>query len=317
MAKKAQTRPKSALHAHCIAVKEGRHRFENAFQGVTRMILENSIEKVVVNAKTTYDFSIFRNGAKHIIGMYDELNSFVSYVKDAAENGSSKEMAYVLVGEPGNGKTFFVEFLCAAYRSFLSLPGNRKFTFRFNDMAQLGHYGRITAIESQTYEDPMILAMNLHDDPEENRRFLLKRSGSTRAPSTSCTTTSAPWGPAAATYGTIFGLKCDGDLDKMLSFIDIIPVPLTESLGTVTGKYPAKDKITSSAVDLLGEESIQRLLHITDTNNPYRFDLRRGALARVAGGGIHFSRRNLQKQERSGPGLPGRHSEPHHRNRRL
>ena len=75
----------------------------------------------------------------------------------------------------------------------------------------------------------------------------------------------------------------------MLEFIEIVPVPLTESLGTVTGKYPAKDKITSSAVDLLGEESIQRLLHITDTNNPYRFDLRRGALARVAGGGIHFS----------------------------
>jgi hypothetical protein len=41
MAKKAQTRPKSALHAHCIAVKEGRHRFENAFQCITRMILEN------------------------------------------------------------------------------------------------------------------------------------------------------------------------------------------------------------------------------------------------------------------------------------
>jgi KaiC/GvpD/RAD55 family RecA-like ATPase len=46
--------------------------------------------------------------------MYDELNSFVSYVKDVAEGGSSKEMAYVLVGEPGNGKTFFVDFFCAA-----------------------------------------------------------------------------------------------------------------------------------------------------------------------------------------------------------
>jgi hypothetical protein len=67
------------------------------------------------------------------------------------------------------------------------------------------------------------------------------------------------------------------------------PCPDDGKPGTVTGKYPAKDKITSSAVDLLGEESIQRLLHITDTNNPYRFDLRRGALARVAGGGIHFS----------------------------
>ena len=112
MAKKAQTQPKSQLHQHCTDVREGRRHFENAFQGVARMILENKIEKVVVNAKTTYDFNIFRNGSKHVIGMYDEVNSFVSYVKDAAENGSSKEMAFVLVGEPGNGKTFFVDFLC-------------------------------------------------------------------------------------------------------------------------------------------------------------------------------------------------------------
>jgi hypothetical protein len=39
-------------------------RFENAFQGVARMILESDIEKVVVNGKTTYDFSIFRTGKK-------------------------------------------------------------------------------------------------------------------------------------------------------------------------------------------------------------------------------------------------------------
>ena len=63
--------------------------------------------------------------------MYDEINSFVSYVKDAAEGGSSKEMAYVLVGEPGNGKTFFVEFLCSKYRNFLSKEKNRKYTFQF------------------------------------------------------------------------------------------------------------------------------------------------------------------------------------------
>lgn len=116
---------------HLTAVKEGRRRFENAFQGVARMILEDRIEKVVVNGKTTYDFNIFRTGPKHIIGMYDEINSFVSYVKDAAEGGSSAEMAYVLVGEPGNGKTFFVDYLCGKYRSFLIRDPNRKYTFRF------------------------------------------------------------------------------------------------------------------------------------------------------------------------------------------
>ena len=75
------------LQEHVTAVKEGRRSFENAFQAVTRMILEKEIRKVVVNGKTTYDFEIFRTGKKHIIGMYDELNSFVSYVKDAAEGG--------------------------------------------------------------------------------------------------------------------------------------------------------------------------------------------------------------------------------------
>ena len=135
------------LHHHLTEIKQGKRCFENAFQSVSRMILESKIEKVVVNGKTTYDFSIFREGSKHVIGMYDEINSFVSYVKDAAEGGSSKEMAYVLVGEPGNGKTFLVEYLCSLYRQFLFRPENRRYTFRFTGLHQLGHYGNIDVIE--------------------------------------------------------------------------------------------------------------------------------------------------------------------------
>lgn len=278
----------SALHHHLVSVKNGKRCFENAFRGVTRMILQNEIGKVVVNGKTAYDFKIFRDGKKHIIGMYDEINSFVSFVKDAAEGGSSKEMAFVLVGEPGNGKTFFVEYLCNLYRRFLSKEENRKYTFQFNNMDKLGGYGRITTIESQTYEDPMILAMNFFEDPDENKTYLSKNA---EFSDKEIELLYEDYRPLAACSGFIWNdIKnfTDGNIDEMLKFVEIIPVPLTESLGTITGKYPAKDKITSSAVDLLGEESIQRLLHITNTNNPYRFDLRRGALARVAGGGIHF-----------------------------
>ena len=278
-----------SLMQHLLAVKEGQRSFENAFQGVARMVLENSIEKVVVNGKTTYDFGIFRSGKKHVIGMYDEINSFVSYVKDAAEGGSSKEMAYVLVGEPGNGKTFFVDFLCACYRKFLTKPQNRKYTFKFIHLDKIGTYGRIHAIESQTYEDPMILAMNLFDDPDETKAYLANTIGFSDDQFEKIYDN---YRPLAACSGYIWNdirAYTNDNIEDMLSFIEISPVPLTESLGTITGKYPAKDKITSSAVDLLGEESIQRLLHIADTNNPYRFDLRRGALARVAGGGIHSS----------------------------
>lgn len=282
------TNPKTLQH-HMKAVKDGKRRFENAFQGVSRLILESKIEKVVVNGKTTYDFSIFRNGSKHVIGMYDEINSFVSYVKDAAEGGSSKEMAFVLVGEPGNGKTFFVEYLAGKYRGFLSKDENRKYTFKFLGLDKLGNYGKIKSIESQTYEDPMILAMNLFEDPEENKAYLAKMIGFSDKDIETLYENYRPLGACSGYIWNDLKNHTGDDMDAMLKMVEINPVPLTESLGTVTGKYPAKDKITSSAVDLLGEESIQRLLHITDTNNPYRFDLRRGALARVAGGGIHFS----------------------------
>ena len=279
----------NSLTYHLSAVKSGKRCFENAFQGVARMILDNEISKVTVNGKTTYDFGIFRSGKKHIIGMYDELNSFVSYVKDAAEGGSSKEMAYVLVGEPGNGKTFFVEFLCSKFRQFLSTDENRKYTFRFIHMDKLGSYGKIATIESQTYEDPVILAMNLFDDPDENTSFLSREIGFSDGEIETLYDNFRPLGACTAYMLNDIRNYTGGDISAMLDFIEIIPVPLIESLGTITGKYSAKDKITSSAVDLLGEESIQRLMHISDTHNPYRFDLRRGALARVAGGGIHFS----------------------------
>jgi serine protein kinase len=277
------------LRNHLNAVKEDERRFENAFQGVSRMILEKNIEKVVVKGKTTYSFNIFGRGAKHIIGMYDEINSFVSFVKDAAEGGSSKEMAFVLVGEPGNGKTFFVEFLCDQYRHFLTRDQNRKYTFRFINMNKLGEYGRINTIESQTYEDPMILAMNLFETPEESKAYLADQIGFSDLQVDDVHANYRPLGACSGYIWNDIRNYADGNLEKMLDFVEIIRVPLIESLGSITGKYPAKDKITSSAVDLLGEESIQRLLHIIDTNNPYRFDLRRGALARVAGGGIHFS----------------------------
>ena len=57
-------RNEHTLLFHLGAVKEGKRRFENAFQGVTRMILEGDITKVTVTGKTTYDFSIFRTGKK-------------------------------------------------------------------------------------------------------------------------------------------------------------------------------------------------------------------------------------------------------------
>ena len=280
----------TSLDFHIKEVLAGNRRFENIFQSLSRLILKDDsmIEKVKVNGKTTYNFKVFREGQKHIIGLYDELTSFVSYIKDASEGGSSSEMAFVLIGEPGNGKTFFVEYLCTIYRNFLAIPENRRYSFRFENVDKLGSYGKIKYIESQTYEDPMKLAMNLYETEDKNKKALSK-TGFSDKKIEEIYKNYRPLGACSSYILNNIREYTNGNIEEMKKFFKIIPVPLSETLGTITGKYPAKDKITSSSVDLLGEESIQRLLHITDTNNPYRFDLRRGALARVAGGGIHFS----------------------------
>ncbi|MBN2728321.1 MAG: hypothetical protein JXR53_03775 [Bacteroidales bacterium] len=280
----------ASLQEHIQLLADGKRRFENVFQSVSRMILEDpkKIKKTTINGKTTYDFLIFREGKKHIIGMHDEINSFVSFVKDAAEGGSSAEMAFVLIGEPGNGKTFFVDFLSRKYREFIAQPGNHRYTFRFNNLDKSDRYGKIKSMESQTYEDPMVLAMNLFENKEDSKAFMLK-AGLKDKDIERVFKAFRPLG--ACSYYILEQLKelYNGDIEKILENIDIFPMPVSESRGTLTGKYAAKDKITSSAVDLLGDESISRLLHLADPDNPYRFDLRRGALARVAGGGIHFA----------------------------
>lgn len=276
------------LRFHLKEVLEKRRRFENVFQAVTRMILDRGVEKVVHAGRPVYDFKFFREGGKHIIAWYDEITEFVSFVKGAAQGGDEKERAFAFVGEPGNGKTFIVDFLCNRYRRFLSKPENAKFTFKFVGLDEALKYDpKVSEMHSLTFEDPMILAMNLFDDGDESRGFISK-SGFNDKDIEAMFKTRRPLGASSEYLWRELRNHFDGDVNKMLEHVMVIPVPMSDSLGTTTGKYSAKDKITSSSVDLLGEESLQHLL-LLNLGDPNKFDLRRGALARVGGSGIHFS----------------------------
>lgn len=283
-----QARDNERLESHLKAVLLGERKFENAAQAVSRMILERGIDKISRAGKTVYDYKFFREGKKHVIGWFDELNHFVNFVKDAAEGGSSKEMALVFIGEPGNGKTFVLEYICSRYREFLMRPENRRYTFQFINLNELKTYGRISVIESQTFEDPVVLAMNFFGSRDEAREYL-SRMGFDSQTIERLYSNHRPLGACTEHILNDIRSHCDGDVEKMLGFIRIVPVVIAESSGTVTGKYSARDKITSSATDLLGEEDLSRLLELGGVPHPYKYNVRRGAIARVAGGGIHFS----------------------------
>ena len=273
---------------HVNEVLHGRRRFENAAQGVSRMIAEAGIDKISRAGRTAYDFKFFRQGSKYPVGWFEEINDFVHFVKDAAEGGSAKENAFVLVGEPGNGKTFFLDYTCAGYRQFLSKPGNRKFTFDFVGLdIALGFDLKVAKLQSLTFEDPMILIMNLYEDENKSKEAIAGMGFNDKM----IDTLYSNYRPLGASTEYLWHELLDhfgGDLKKVLEHVQVAPVPIRKSLGITTGKYSAKDKITSSSVDLLGEESLQHIM-LLGMGDPNRFDLRRGALARVAGSGVHFA----------------------------
>jgi serine protein kinase len=223
----------NTLQLHVQSVIDGKLMFENVFQAVSRMILGDSrkIKKVIVNGRSTYDFSVFREGKKHIIGMYDEINSFVSFVKDAAEGGSSSEMAFVLIGEPGNGKTYFVDFFSKLYREFIALPENNRYTFRFINLDKVGKYGKIQKIESQTYEDPMILAMNLSENKTFNTDFLISLGAKPKQIDQFYRNYRSLGACTYYIWNQILDF-CNGDVNKALTeFVEVVKVPVSESRG--------------------------------------------------------------------------------------
>lgn len=277
-----------SLVYHLKEVSAGRRRFENAAKSVSRMMLGGGVQKNTRAGQTMYEFGFFREGKKHIIGWFDEITDLFNFIKDAAEGGSSREMAFVLVGEPGNGKTFFVEYICSLYRQFIARPENKRYTFEFVGLENIGSYGNIKVAQSQTFEDPVILTMNLFGPGDLSKDYLSRLEFGEKEID-GLYTDYRPLGACTEFIWNDIRTYCDGDIEKMLEFVRIVPVPIAESLGTVTGKYSARDKITSSATDLLGEEDLSRLLNLSDTSNPYKYNVRRGAIARVAGGGIHFS----------------------------
>src|SRR3989344_5732179 len=103
MAKEIVIPENRKLDFHIKEVLAGKRRFENANQAFWRMVSEKGVDKITRSSRTVYDFKVFREGTKHIIGWFDELTDLVSFVQDAAEGRSSKERAFVFVGEPGNG----------------------------------------------------------------------------------------------------------------------------------------------------------------------------------------------------------------------
>ena len=281
------------LREHVQHVAHGTVRFQNAYESVYEMILNGGHETKIVNGQPKTDFKIFRQGNRPMVGMYNEIMSLVSYIKNGAENGPAREMAFVIIGEAGNGKTTLIEYLCDKYREHVSMPANQRFTFRFTglDNEKFDNAFGLANMESQTFEDPMILAMNLFSEKEKNIAFL-QSCGMNEEQIDCAMKKYRPLG-ACTEYNFTRMIEqtalSDNDILRLVDeHVRVVPVKIGANSGILTGKFSPLDKQNSTSADLIGNIDVQRTL-LLDPENPYTFNLRIGALARSACGGIHLA----------------------------
>ena len=99
----------------------------------------------------------------------------------------------------------------------------------YYDLDKIGRYGHITTIESQTYEDPMVLAMNLFESKEESMKYLARKYRASTKQVEEWYDNYRPLGACSAYIWNEIRDYTDGKIDDMLEFIEIAPVPLIES----------------------------------------------------------------------------------------
>ncbi len=283
----------SSLDEHIEKVARGEKRFENVYESLTRMILEGKdrVKTITVNGMPMQDYSFFREGKEPIVGMYDEINRLVNFFVDGANSPQSRKQGFVFIGRPGNAKTHLIKKLGNEYLNFLSDPSNERHTIRFKRLDELdGEYGDIPYRESETFEDPMILAMNLFPSLDDSIDFL-KKKGVSEEQIEGFMNDYRTLNPASERMLIDILERTGNDPEKMLAedYVDVVKVPLGRNTGNIFTEYKATDEKGADMRKLVGKKDMILELKVRDKGNPVTNSLRSGALARSAGGGIHFS----------------------------
>ena len=81
---------------------------------------------------------------------------------------------------------------------------------------KLGSYGRISTVESQTYEDPMILAMNLFESMDDNKTYFSKNVGFSDKKIEKIFDNYRPLGACSGYIWNDIRNQKNGDIDEML-----------------------------------------------------------------------------------------------------
>lgn len=270
-----------SLQYHVEEFKKRNRIFVDAFRGMERVLGSGLLEKVPGLNKDHPSYELY-------IRRIERLSKYVQCVLGGV---IPKESVFLISGPARSGKDFFCRALRHAFITFFQQPKNQKYTFEFIGLEKLGLGCGHDTVTSQTYEDPMILAMNLVWPPEENKDLLTKKF---RLPADEVESLyhrcpyykpPRPLGSYSCYLWQWIKESVGYDIDKALDHIQIVPVRPLVTNGVLSTNHCLRDELLQSPSDLIGELRGEPLITPDD---PFYYDLKSGTVARVAGGGLHI-----------------------------
>ncbi len=253
-------------------VKENPRLTRNAFQRMYDMIVEAGIEEYVDFKKTIIRYKFFddtkNNGKDAVFGLDIPLMKLVNVLKAAALGYGTEKRVILLHGPVGSAKSTICRLLKKGLEDYSKSSKGEMYTFEWIDTNNelRGLLGSETKLfSSPMHEEPLLLI------PEDMRAGVCDELNRGQDGAFRVTIQGELCPPSRYIFKALLE-KYKGDLNKVLSHVQVKRLTLSEADRMGIGTFQPKDEKNQDSTELTGDINYRKIAEYGSDSDPRAFN---------------------------------------------
>ncbi len=253
-------------------VKENPEITRNAFQRMYDMILTHGTSEYIDVKKKITRYKFFddeqNNGADAVFGLDVPLMKFVNVIRAAALGYGTEKRVILLHGPVGSSKSTIVRLLKHGIEDYAKTPDGAMYTFEWIDNPENPHglLGANTmSMISPMHEEPLLLIpVEMRDEFVQELNRGLDGEYRVNVRGDLC--------PASRFIFTKLLERHDGDVTKVLEYVRIKRLVLSEQDRVGIGTFQPKDEKNQDSTELTGDINYRKIAEYGSDSDPRAFN---------------------------------------------
>lgn len=253
-------------------VKKNPKITRNAFQRMYDMIMEAGFHEYTDFKKKITHYKFFDDestgGKDAVFGLDVHLMKFVNVIRAAAHGYGTEKRVILLHGPVGSAKSTIVRVLKRGLERYSRSDNGALFTFEWIDNPEKPHglLGEgVTSMITPMHEEPLMLI------PEDLRpKFLDELNRGSKGDFRINVT--GDLCPASRYIFTKLMERYDGDITKVLSYVRVRRLVLTEADRVGIGTFQPKDEKNQDSTELTGDINYRKIAEYGSDSDPRAFN---------------------------------------------